>query len=244
MRYKDHSILALIPARGGSRGIPLKNLAPLAGRPLLAHTVSAALQAGCFADVVVSTDHGDIAAAARAAGAQTPFQRPPELAGDAAKSEPVAVHALQTLAEQGRTYDLLVFLQPTSPWRSAPVIRAGLDFFLDHGLTSLATVSPVAEHPLFMRTMAEDGRMTPLLTVPSDVRRQDLPPVYIVNGALYINRTADILAGRRANDNEYGYVLNRIAGLDINTPEDLAAAQALWDRHGEHIYALAAEREF
>jgi len=223
--YKSNAILALIPARGGSKSVKKKNIAPLCGKPLLAYTILAAQAAGCFDDIVVSTDDEEIADVAREWGATVPFLRPQELASDEAKGEPVATHALQTLATQGKTYDLLVYLQPTSPLREAEDILGALNFFLDNKLPSLASVSLVTEHPLFMRTLDDSGRFAAVLALKSDVRRQDLPPYYRLNGAIYINHVAEVLTNWRGNDNLFGFVMDPARSLDIDTSEDLLRAE-------------------
>ena len=230
--YRGKRLLALIPARGGSKGIKNKNVAPVCGKPLIAYTIEAALQAACFNDIVVSTDSELIASVALEYGASVPFMRPAHLSSDHAKGEGVVVHALETLAAAHKIYDLLVYLQPTSPLRRSKDILSCLDYFLDNNLPSLASVSPVQEHPLFMRTMDEHGKMQTVLPQRSDVRRQDLPPYYIVNGAIYINYTADVLTGFRGNDNKYGYVFDSTVGFDVNTPADLERVQRLLADNG------------
>ena len=223
--YKEKSILALIPARGGSKGIKNKNIVVLAGKPLLTYTISAAQEAACFDRIVVSTDSDEIARTAKEWGADIPFMRPAELASDEAKSEPVATHALKALEEQGETYDIVVYLQPTSPLRQASHIIGAIDFFIERNLPSLVSVCLVREHPLYMRTMENDGRLKNIVNIKSDVRRQDLSQYYKLNGAIYINNTDDILSCWRGNDNLYGYIMDSISSLDIDSYEDLQFAE-------------------
>src|SRR5690606_28754238 len=114
MSDKAHDVLCIIPARGGSKGLPGKNIKPLAGKPLIAYSIEAAAKSGVCDDIVVSTDAEDIAQAARAAGAWVPFLRPPELSTDSALTEPVLTHAIETIErEHGWRYSIVVFLQPT-----------------------------------------------------------------------------------------------------------------------------------
>lgn len=225
--YKNKKILAMIPARGGSKGIKNKNIYPVCGKPLIAYTIEAALQAACFSEVIVSTDSEEIAQVAKSYGASVPFMRPDNLANDTAKGEPVATHAVNCLCDLGQSFDLLVYLQPTSPLRTSDDICSCLDFFIDNNLSSLTTVSEVVEHPLFMRTMGDDGKLTPVLTQRSDIRRQDLLPYYILNGAIYINTIDDVKAGWLGNGNAYGYLLPYPNGLDINTMKDIELAEEI-----------------
>jgi acylneuraminate cytidylyltransferase len=223
--YKNKSIMALIPARGGSKGIKNKNIAELCGKPLIAYTIQAALEAACFDDIIVSTDSEKIAEIARSFEASTPFLRPLELAQDETKGEAVLKHALSYMNAHGRHYDVIVSLQPTSPLRSAKHILEALDFFIDHDLPSLTSISLVSEHPLFMRTIDETGFLTKVISQPSNVRRQDLCPYYTLNGAIYINKPEDIINEYPGNENNYGYIMDYKYSIDINTVDDLKKAE-------------------
>ncbi|MFI3272574.1 MAG: acylneuraminate cytidylyltransferase family protein [Pseudomonadota bacterium] len=225
--YKNNRILALIPARSGSKGIPKKNTKMLLDKPLIAYTIHAALDAKCFDDIVVSTDSPEIATIANQYGAATPFLRPEYLSSDTAKAEDTIFHAIKELSAQNLHFDILVYLQPTSPLRDSQDIRNAVDFFIQHNLDSLASISSVEEHPLFMRTMDENHQMQKVLNSPSNVRRQDLQPYYILNGAIYINTVRMLNTDFRANDNTYGYILSAESGLDINTLEDFEKATTL-----------------
>lgn len=213
--------MALIPARGGSKGIKNKNIIKCCGKPLIAYTIQETIKAGCFDDIIVSTDSEKIAEISRDFGASTPFLRPAELAQDKSKGEDVAKHALLYMKAQGIFYDIIVFLQPTSPLRNSKHILEALDLFIDYNLHSLTSVSPISEHPLFMRHMDDSGFLTKLLEQPSNERRQDLTLYYVLNGAIYINNPEDIIHKHILNDNKYGYVMERKYGIDINTIEDL-----------------------
>jgi CMP-N,N'-diacetyllegionaminic acid synthase len=224
--YKNKSILALIPARGGSKGIPKKNIIDLCGKPLIAYTILAAKDAGCFDDIVVSTDSVEIADVAKEYGVWVPFMRPSQFATDKSTGEDVSRHAIAELSKMGRKYDIIVYLQPTSPLRTATHILEALDMFIDKNLPSLTSVSPVSEHPLFMRTLTNDGMMSKVLNISSNVRRQDLEPYYLLNGAIYINYVDDI-NNSIGNDNKYGYIMDTKYGIDINTIDDLDKAKKL-----------------
>lgn len=219
--YKNKKILALIPARGGSKGIKNKNIIEICGQPLIAYTIQAAIDSACFDEIIVSTDSQQIAEVAQKFGATVPFLRPANLAADNSKSEAVVKHALTFMNSLGKYYDLIVVLQPTSPLRKAKHIIEALDLLVTQDLPSLASISPVTEHPLFMRAIDEKFLLKKILSSPSNIRRQDLPQYYILNGAIYINRPEDVYSEKPANDNLYGYIMDQNSGVDINTLEDI-----------------------
>jgi len=224
------SVLALIPARGGSKGLPGKNLRPLAGRPLIAWSIAAARACPAIDDVIVSTDDPAIAAAARAEGARVPFPRPAELATDGARSIDVVHHALRALPALP---DLVVLLQPTSPLRRAEDITAALTRCVESGADTCVSVTPSAKSPAWMYQLDAEGRMRPLLDTPAASRRQDLPPVYVLNGAVYVARTPWLLAhdGFIAPDG-VASVMPPERSIDIDTLLDFRLAELLAAEHG------------
>ena len=215
----DRRVLALIPARGGSKGIPRKNIRLVQGRPLLAFTAEAALASRYVDRVVVSTDDEEIAQAARAAGCDVPFMRPAELASDTAGSVDVAEHALAQLPG----YDVLVLLQPTSPMRTAADIDGACELFAA-GAQSCVSVCAVDEHPYWMYRIGPRARLEPLMPDACGVsRRQDLPPVYSLNGAIYIVDAQRLLQSRAfVDDDTVAYVMPAARSLDIDTPLQLS----------------------
>jgi CMP-N-acetylneuraminic acid synthetase len=217
--------LCLIPARGGSRGVPGKNLALVGGRPLLDWTVDAAAGAGPPARVVVTTDAEDIAERARALGAEVPFLRPPELAADDTPGIAPILHAVETLAAEGYQPDLVVCLQPTSPLRGAEDVRAALALFADDGVDAVVSVSPARRHPLWMKTIDSGGWLRPFSAEPAPPTRQALPPVYALNGAIYAARR-DVLLETRGwyTDRTRAYVMPPDRSWDVDTPFDLVVA--------------------
>lgn len=219
------SVLAIIPARGGSKGIPHKNIAPLGGKPLITHTILAAKNCPYIDRVLVSTDDTAIAEVSRNSGADVPFLRPDYLSSDTARSIDAILHAVSFCAACDREYDLMILLQPTSPLRTGDDITHALEFFMEHHCDSLLSLSELEEHPILTRQIDEHTkRLKPLLPVGSTVRRQDMPPYYHVNGAIYINYCRDLTADTSLNDNHYGYVIPFPHGLDIDTPQDLELA--------------------
>ena len=223
--YQDNRILCLIPARGGSKGIPGKNIKEIAGRPLISYSIKAARDSKYIDDVVVTTDSEEIAAVAMAYGAEVPFMRPAELAGDHAKSIDAVLHAVDTLARMSRTYHSVVLLQPTSPLRRSVEVDESIDLFYRRGCLGLASVSKASENPVFTRRMDHSGVMHPLLPVSSTVRRQDLPTFWHVDGAIYINRTDELDEETSLNDNPIGYAMQDIRSFDIDDIGDFYKAE-------------------
>ncbi len=214
-------VLALIPARGGSKGIKGKNIIDVCGKPLLGYSVDAAKKSQYVDGVVVSTDSEEIAETARRCGAEVPFLRPERLASDTAKSIDAVLHAVDTLREQGNGYDIVVLLQPTQPLRTAEDIDGALEAFERQGRKGLVSVCEVEEHPILMRTIGENGTLERVLSCSSTVRRQDMPPFYKVNGCIYINGVEELSEETSFNDNPIPYVMPRERSIDIDSYADL-----------------------
>lgn len=225
--FEDKKILVLIPARGGSKGIPGKNIKELHGHPLIAYTISEARNSKYVDDVVVSTDSPDIARVSRLYGARVPFMRPAELSGDKAKSVDALVHAVKALQDMGNVYSVVVLLQPTSPLRRSNEIDEALEVFFDHGEMGLVSVCHVAENPVLTRRFDKYGVLHPLLPMSSTVRRQDMPSFYHVDGAIYINSASDISSELSLNDNPIGYLMPEGRSLDIDEIEDFIRAEEI-----------------
>jgi len=215
--------LALITARGGSKGIPGKNLAPVRGKPLLAWSVEAARGAASVARVLLSTDDPRIADAGRAAGAEVPFLRPDEFARDDASLVPVVLHALDWLRrEVGREPDAVLLLQPTSPLRDARDIDDAAEL-LAPDADAVVSVCPTHHHPLFAQRLTADGTLERYLPAGTDYpRRQDVPPAYALNGAIYLVRPAALRKHRSfLPPRTRGYVMPPERSLDVDEPWDL-----------------------
>ena len=233
------SVLAIIPARGGSKGIKRKNLVPLAGKPLVAHSVQHALEAKLVNRVIVSTEDAEIAEAARAAGAEVPFLRPDELAGDLVLDLPVFEHALHWLErEQGYRPDIVVHLRPTAPYRKPGWIDAAIELLnANAGADSVRSVSLVDQHPWRVFKIGEDGFLDPLMKAehpqPYLLRRQDLPPLYYYNCVIDVTRRSTILDHHSMTGARMlPYVMNANDVLDIDTPRDLAFARFVLEGGG------------
>lgn len=220
------TFIALIPARGGSRGIPRKNVKPLAGQPLIAWTIQAARSCRRICRTVVSTDDDEIADVAREWGGEVPFRRPASLAGDAASTDAVVAHAIAWFREQappGPEY--LVVLQPTSPLRTAADIEAAMDLALRSGAPAVVSVSPMVQHPCYARCLDAAGRLHPFFPPPADgarpdlKRRQELPEAFSENGAIFLCRCEDYLRERTFfSDRTVGSLMPEERSLDIDSP--------------------------
>jgi N-acylneuraminate cytidylyltransferase len=225
-------VLGLIPARGGSKGLPGKNIADVDGRPLIDWTVSAALASKHIDRVVLSSDDDAIAEAARRCGCEVPFRRPPELATDSASTLDVVLHALDALPG----FDVVVLLQPTSPLRTSADIDAACELFANGNASSCVSVSEVEQHPYWMYQIDAHHRLAPLLEVaqrPS--RRQDLPAIYALNGAVYVTDVAALRAARSfVTADTVAYVMPPSRALDIDTRADLDAFRLML-RKDSHV---------
>lgn len=214
----DLKLLAVIPARGGSKGIPKKNIKPLAGKPLIGWSIDAAKRASCVDRIIVSTEDEQIASAARDLGADVPFVRPAELATDEASSIDVVLHAIEQLPG----YDWVLLLQPTSPLRSYIDIDSIWQLCNDLNAASAVSVCQTDSHPYWMYHCDSANRVSPIIEERPDVtRRQDLPPVYSLNGALYLARVDWLLEQQNLiGQDTVGYIMPLERSVDLDSPYD------------------------
>lgn len=217
-------VLALIPARGGSKGIKGKNVIDLCGKPLIAYSIEAARASAYVDRVLVTTDSEEIQKVSRKYGAYAPFLRPAELAGDRAKTIDAVLHGIDWLKDNGEEYDILLLLQPTQPLRRVEDIDRALETFMANGGCGLVSVRSVEEHPILMRTI-EDGRLQNMLSVGSTIRRQDMPEYFLVDGSIYINMIAELHEKTSFNDNPLPFLMARENSVDIDEPADLEMAK-------------------
>lgn len=228
------SVLGVIPARGGSKGVPRKNLALIGGRPLISWSIETGkelVSSGALSRCVVSTDDAEIAEVARGLGADVPFIRPPEIAGDSSKASEYLRHALDFLDPTGRIYSYALILQPTSPQRDAMRIGHAISQFCQSGFESMiscyedAYVNPAVMYELLDDTVTLRG-LTDLHG--AELRRQDHRPVLIRTGVLYLvsvdyfRSTGRIISGSPAL-----YRVSRREAVNVDTPEDLELLKAL-----------------
>ena len=227
-------VLGLIPARGGSKGIPRKNIVPLAGRPLLAWTCEAALASRSLSRVVLSTDDEEIATLGAACGVEVPFRRPAELATDTATSVEVALHAIDTLADlEGWQADAAVLLQPTSPLRTATHIEEAVALFVAGDVDAVVSVVavPHAFHPSKLMS-CEHGLLVPAScdsAAHSPPPRQHVPALFARNGpAIAVVSVRNLREGRGFFGGRVRpYVMGKKDSVDIDEPEDLVVAAAI-----------------
>jgi N-acylneuraminate cytidylyltransferase len=211
-------LLAVIPARGGSKGVPRKNVRVVAGLPLIAWTLKAARESRFIDTVMVSTDDHEIANVARAHGGDVPFMRDARLASDEAPTMDVVLDVLQRCPG----YGWVILLQPTSPLRQADDIDAAIKRCLAANAPSCVSICSVQESPYWMYSVSESGHMKPLMPPTELTRRQDLPPIYSLNGAIYLARVDWLLRERtfvRAETIAHEMPVER--SLDIDTESDL-----------------------
>ena len=235
----NERVLAVIPARGGSKGVPRKNIRDLCGKPVIAWTIETALAVGDdLHRVIVSTDDAEIAEAARMVGAEVPFMRPAELAVDTAPGLPVFQHAVAFVEEEERTpMDWVLVLQPTAPLRDAGDISKSLKLALEGGCDSIISVVRVlAEHPTLMKKIENDRLLPYCIEEKEGMRRQDYnPPAYMRNGAIYLTRR-DVLM---ENNSVWGevilpYVMPEERSYNIDSESDFRLVEMVMrERMGE-----------
>ena len=228
-------VLALITARGGSKGLLQKNVLSLAGKPLIAWTIEAALQTRRLRRVLISTDDEEIAQVAREWGAEVPFIRPPELAQHDSDHISVVEHAIHWLEEHGAACsDYIMLLQPTSPLRTAEDIDAAIQIAETRDAIAVVSVCPTKHHPYLSKRVLEDGTLINFVSSDvTDLRRQVLPLAYALNGAIYLNRYKSLLDDRTfLPRSTYAYIMPPERSLDIDTPWDFYLAELLLrDKH-------------
>jgi len=223
-------VLGIVTARGGSKGVPRKNIRPLGGRPLLAWTSDAARAATRLERTILSTDDEEIATIGRAVGLDVPFLRPPELALDTTPTLPVLQHAVRTLEASGDRYDAICLLQPTNPFRSAETIDACIAK-LESGTDSVVTVLPVpAEYNPHWVYFADPSGALKLVTGEATPipRRQELPKALHREGSVYVVRRDVLLEGNSLYGRRVvGYEVDPASCVNIDTVEDWARAEEL-----------------
>lgn len=224
-------VLALIPARGGSKGIPGKNIADLAGKPLIAWTIEAAQACSGVDAIVLSSDEHAIAEVATRFGCAVPFMRPSALATDEASSMDVVYHALEQLPE----FDVVLLLQPTSPLRTSADIEACLNLL--KAAPAVVSVRPSVDHPYLTYDINDVGIMTPYAkpSAGQSLRRQDLPGAWCLNGAIYA-ADADWLKSKRSflASETIAYQMPSERSLDIDTVADLRLADEILRLSNKH----------
>jgi CMP-N,N'-diacetyllegionaminic acid synthase len=219
--------LVLIPARGGSKGIPGKNIKPLNGKPLIYYTIDAAKGITSNDDICVTTDSDDIINCVEAYGIKVPFKRPLELATDQANSTDVMLHAINFYEQMGKEFDTIIYLQPTSPFRNTQHILDAIALFSNQ-LDMVVSVFATKSNPYYV-LFEEDGKGFLKKSKEGNFStRQECPPVYEYNGAIYIiNKERLKKVGFRNFTKVKKYVMDEIHSLDIDTPIDWLLAETV-----------------
>jgi CMP-N,N'-diacetyllegionaminic acid synthase len=220
------SVLALITARGESKGIPNKNIKVLGKKPLIQWTIDAALSSFYLDRIVVSSDSPAILKISEQLGCE-PLLRPDHLAEDHSTSVDVILHALENIKSK---YDYLILLQPTSPFRRTKDIDGIIESTVKSGSEVMASVARLKTHPMFIYEII-DGKLRSFKPQKQQLRRQDMPPVYVHNGALYIAKISTLLREKSFNlPNTQAYVTEGDINVDIDTPDDWSYAEFLAGR--------------
>mgnify|MGYP000045518507 CR=1 FL=1 len=223
----------MIPARGGSKGISRKNLAPLAGKPLIAYTIEAALASRSVERVMVSTEDPEIAGVAREWGAEVPFRRPVELAADSVPGGAVSRHWLEWVNQQQDHPWAVVHLQTTSPLRTSDDIDAAVELLERVDCACVCSVSPVREHPAYMYRLIGNHAEPVLSNGVLPNHRSEVEPLYRLNGAIFATRfEAALSVGQFCVHPFAAYVMPVERSIDIDTPLDLLLAEAILTRTG------------
>jgi len=222
--YQGKTVLALITARGGSKGIPGKNIKYLADKPLINWTIDAAKKSAYIDRLILSSDDDNIMQQALSAGCEVPFKRPAELSMDSSNSMDVIVHALEQLTEE---YDYLLLLQPTSPFRTV----AQIDAIIEQGIGSetdiTVSVTESKKHPAFMYTL-DGNKLLPVINTQQQKRRQDMPKVYEHNGALYLASIPHLLRAKKFNgEGVAAFLMDTLSSVDLDEPCDWEFAEYL-----------------
>lgn len=225
------NIVGIVPARGGSKGVPRKNIVQVGGRPLIAWTIEAAVEADCFSRVIVTTDCEETAEIALQWGAEVPFLRPSELAQDQTSGVDPIIHCLDWMEGHEKCIpDAVMLLQPTSPLRTSGDILNAIKVFQSKRGDSVIACREVRDHPYWTKRIMSDGRAEDF--IPDGLKafptRQQLPPLYMVNGAIYVFRREVVLKNRSFyGEKNYAYIMPAERSWDIDSPSDLKICEFL-----------------
>ena len=231
--YREKRILAVITARGGSKGLPGKNVRELRGKPLIAWSIEAAKESAYIDRLIVSTDDEAIAEISRSWGAEVPFMRPAELSGDTATSVDVLKHAVDFVTGDGGSYDYLVLLEPTSPQREPGDIDASIERLLDHADAEAIVGVSLAEacHPVAMVTQDPDGFLIPFASEEIEAtRRQEFSEVYFLEGTVYISKIGSLVErGGFYHEKTLAYEVPKWKSLEVDDIYDFVQIEAVME---------------
>ncbi len=226
--YENKKILALIPARSGSKGVPNKNIKLIAGKPLLFWTVEAAKKCAWLDKIIVSTDDPKIATLAKQAGAEVPFLRPKELSSDSARMIDVLLHAIDWFEKHGENYDLLLLLQPTSPLRSSEDIKNAIMEMSYRSAKAIISVCPTEHPPYWSNVLPPDHSLKHFIDQAVIRNRQELPEYYRLNGAIYLSDVEYLKKNSGFwGDATFAYIMPVERSVDIDSEIDFKLAEIL-----------------
>lgn len=223
-------VLGIVTARGGSKGVPRKNIRLLCGKPLIAYTAEAALRSKRLTRVILSTEDEEIARVGREWGLEVPFMRPVELAQDDTPSIPVLQHALKIIEISDGTYDAVLTLQPTNPFRLPGDIDGAIHLLETTGADSVISFVEVGEkHPARMKYVTADGRVEdpPFAEAFEGQRRQDLPPIYLREGSIYLTRWSVIMNNSLKGEDCRAWIIPPERACNIDAPFDFFLAEQI-----------------
>ncbi len=228
--------IAIITARSGSKGIPDKNIREIAGKPMLAYSIQAAIESGMFDTVMVSTDSEKYAEISRQCGAEVPFLRSEITSSDTASSWAVIKEVLENYSSIGQQYDSFCLLQPTSPLRTADDIKGAYEFFLSKDADAIAAVCESDIHMQDMLTLDDTLSLEEFRKTDEDVPRQMKPTCYRINGSIFIRRIK-YEAGDPVilSEREYAYIMDRANSMDIDTEDDYEYAEYLMKKRWSKV---------
>lgn len=221
-------ILAIIPARSGSKGLKDKNIKGLNGKPMIAYTIEAAIKSSIFEDIIVSTDSKNYAEIALKYGAYVPFLRSKELSSETASSKDVILDVINKMIAKGSKYDYFMLLQPTSPLRTSMNIKEAYKLLLEKKANAVVSVCEV-EHSFFLsNTLDETLSLDDLTNNVKDIRRQDLPKYFKINGAIYLVKVDYFIEFRNFyQENSFAYVMGKDESIDVDNVIDFKLAEVL-----------------
>lgn len=222
--------LAIIPARGGSKGIPNKNIKPFNGKPLIQHTIEIALKVFDKEEICISTDSEQIKSTAELSGVNVPFIRPPELAEDSSGMYEVLLHALNFYKAKGREFDTIILLQPTSPFRNSTHIQEAMSIYND-SIEMVVSVKETASNPYYILFEEDDKGFLQKSKKGNFTRRQDVPKVWEYNGAIYVINVKTLLSKPiHQFERVIKYEMDEMSSLDLDTPLDWEIAEYLFKK--------------
>jgi CMP-N,N'-diacetyllegionaminic acid synthase len=231
--FDGKKILAVIPARGGSKGVPRKNVRLLGSQPLIGWTIDAARRSEYIDRLILSSEDEEIISVARECGCEVPFVRPDDLADDDTPGIAPVLHAVQALEEK---YDYLVLLQPTSPFRQADDIDGAIRRCIENKADSCVSVTESEKHPAWMFYLTDSGHLTPVLSAVADAtHRQQLEPVYALNGAVYVVGIKPLLEQKKLvfKNTTLAYPMPSERSMDIDTQFDFILCELIAKRMEE-----------